>query len=176
MEPPDQAGGDPPLTWRVCRSRVALQWSRLTRQAETARNVSSVVASNDASMEPPDQAGGDTCEHFKYRYQPELASMEPPDQAGGDPHSHSRRHFGKSMLQWSRLTRQAETCYVPDMMEKSPHWLQWSRLTRQAETRQRWWRHHNRYSASMEPPDQAGGDNRHSGQPARGGTGFNGAA
>ena len=36
MEPPDQAGGDPCKLDHSWNLSVALQWSRLTRQAETA--------------------------------------------------------------------------------------------------------------------------------------------
>ena len=84
-----------------------LQWSRLTRQAETVGRELPAVTRISASMEPPDQAGGDG--------------------------NNDETIFRNGMLQWSRLTRQAETSsslrYCSTLVV-----LQWSRLTRQAET------------------------------------------
>ena len=84
MEPPDQAGGDKqvPQTWS--RWPEKLQWSRLTRQAETTSGRSSTGWQEFASMEPPDQAGGDISATRSMPSFSKPASMEPPDQAGGD--------------------------------------------------------------------------------------------
>ena len=59
--------------------------------------------------------------------------MEPPDQAGGDFADGIGVEFF-TPLQWSRLTRQAETMHnkIDRLLSRL---LQWSRLTRQAETR-----------------------------------------
>ena len=133
MEPPDQAGGDTAKRSTAPLCRASLQWSRLTRQAETSARRHAWRTECSASMEPPDQAGGDTAGVSTSVKLNSIASMEPPDQAGGDGGNSSCRATG-SKLQWSRLTRQAETpVIVPNLVRaKSP--------------------------ASMEPPDQAGGD------------------
>ena len=59
--------------------------------------------------------------------------MEPPDQSGGDLVS-AKRKAPKRVLQWSRLTSQAETSAVSWATLAQIRWLQWSRLTSQAET------------------------------------------
>ena len=59
-------------------------------------------------MEPPDQAGGDVgLGHVVVAV--DHASMEPPDQAGGDRGDGTWAGTTSTGLQWSRLTRQAET-------------------------------------------------------------------
>ncbi len=59
--------------------------------------------------------------------------MEPPDQSGGNIKGTEYKIVGRTLLQWSRLTSQAETFCVPNGG-------------------------HRTKGASMEPPDQSGGN------------------
>ncbi len=60
--------------------------------------------------------------------------MEPPDQSGGNLMAKPKTDKPAAVLQWSRLTSQAETSIKPFGVGALPEKLQWSRLTSQAET------------------------------------------